>query len=64
MGLTAPDTVQFVRIDPGQYGWFWQRCVPTEAQRLARLVNAEFASAQADAFVDPDGVGDPDDPDA
>ena len=35
-------------------------CVPTEAQRLARIANAEFASAQADWFVDPEGQADPD----
>ncbi len=33
----------------------WQRCVPTEAQRLARIEAAEFYSEQIDAFVDPDG---------
>ena len=50
----------FVRIEPGQYGLVWQRCVPTEAQRLARIAHAEFASAQADWFVDPEGQADPD----
>ena len=49
----------FVWIELQQYGLVWQRCVPTEAQRLARLANVEFASAQADAFVDSEGVGDP-----
>ena len=38
----------------------WQRCVPTEAQRLERIANDEFASAQADWFVDPEGQADPD----
>ena len=37
-----------------------QRCVPTEAQRLARLAEAEFTSRQIDAFVDQYGVWDPD----
>ena len=37
-----------------------QRCVPTEAQRLARLANAEFTPRQADAFVDQYGAWDPD----
>ena len=34
--------------------------MPTEAQRLARLADAEFTSRQADAFVDQYGVWDPD----
>ena len=37
-----------------------RRCVPTEAQRLERIANDEFASAQADWFVDPAGQADPD----
>ncbi len=47
----------FVRIEPGQYGLVWQRCVPTEAKWLA---SAELTSRQTDAFVDQYGVWDPD----
>ena len=50
----------FVRIEPGHYGLVWQRCVPTEAQRLARLAEAKFTSRQLDAFEDQYGVWDPD----
>ena len=32
---------------------------PTEAQRLTWLAAAEFASAQSDAYVNPERVGDP-----
>ena len=49
-----------VRIEPGHYGLVWQRCVPTEAQRLARLAEAEFTSRQLDAFEYQYGVWDPD----
>ena len=37
-----------------------QRCVPTEAQRLARVEASEFYSAQIDASADPGGGRDPD----
>ena len=33
--------------------------MPTEAQRLTRLAAAEFASAQVDAYANPEDVGDP-----
>ena len=58
-GLSRARGFPFVRIELQECGLVWQRCVPTEAQRLARLANVEFASAQADAFVDSEGVGDP-----
>ena len=38
----------------------WRRCVPTEAQRLARLAEAEFTSRQLDAFEDQYEAWDPD----
>ena len=43
-----------------EHGLVWQRCVPTEAQRLARIDASEFYSAQIDASADPDGGWDPD----
>ena len=46
----------FVRIEPGHYGLVCQRCVPTEAEQLAWLVESEFCSRQADAFADQYGV--------
>ena len=35
-------------------------CLPTEAQRLARIEASEFYSAQIDASADPGGGWDPD----
>ena len=35
-------------------------CVPTQAQRLARIEASEFYLAQIEAFADPDGGWDPD----
>ena len=58
-GLSRARGFPFVRIELQQCGLVRQRCVPTEAQRLARLAAAEFASAQVDAYVDPEGVGGP-----
>ena len=46
------------RLDP-ECGLVWQRCVPTEVQRLTWLAAAEFASAQLDAYVNPEEVGNP-----
>eukprot|EP01048_Picozoa_sp_COSAG05_P032221 COSAG05_NODE_12215_length_477_cov_0.997354_1_plen_76_part_10 len=37
----------FVRIELQECGLVWQRCVPTEVQRLKWLTAAEFASAQS-----------------
>ena len=58
-GLSRARGFPFVRIELQQCGLVWQRCVPTEAQRLARLAAAEFASAQVDAYANSEDVGDP-----
>ena len=58
-GLSRARGFPFVRIELQECGLVWQRCVPTEVQRLARLAAAEFASAQVDAYVNPVDVGDP-----
>ena len=60
LGLSRARGFPFVTIELSEYGLVWQRCVPTEAQRLARIEAAEFYSAQIDAFADPDGGWDPD----
>ena len=49
----------FVRIELQECGLVWQRCVPTEVQRLTWLAATEFASAQSDAYANPDTVGNP-----
>ena len=51
MGLPSSYPVAFFMV--------WQRCVPTEVQRLTWLAAAEFASAQSDAYVNPEEVGNP-----
>ena len=60
IGVSRARGFPFVRIEPGHYGLVWQRCMPTEAQRLARLAEAEFTSRQLDAFEGQYGVWDPD----
>ena len=50
-GLSRARGFPFVRIELQQCGLVWQRCVPTEVQRLTWLAAAEFASAQSDRFV-------------
>ena len=42
-------------VELSEYDLGWQRCVPTEAQRLARIEASEFYLAQIGAFADPDG---------
>ena len=60
MGWSRARGFPFVRIELSEHGLVWQRCVPTEAQRLARIDASEFYSAQIDASADPDGGWDPD----
>lgn len=60
LGLSRARGFPFVTIELSEYGLVWQRCVPTEAQRLARIEAAEFYLAKIDAFADPDGGWDPD----
>ena len=58
-GLSRARGFPFVRIELQECGLVWRRCVPTEVQRLKRLTAAEFASAQSDAYVNPEEVGNP-----
>ena len=58
-GLSRARGFPFVRIELQECGLVWQRCVPTEVQRLTWLAAAEFASAQLDAYVNPEEVGNP-----
>ena len=58
-GLSRARGFPFVRIELQECGLVWQRCVPTEVQRLTWLAATEFASAQSDAYANPDEVGNP-----
>lgn len=58
-GLSRARGFPFVRIELQECGLVWQRCVPTEVQRLTWLAATEFASAQSDAYVNPEEVGNP-----
>ena len=58
-GLSRARGFPFVRIELQECGLVWQRCVPTEVQRLTWLAATEFASAQSDVYVNPEEVGNP-----